>query len=225
MSINKNLNIILIAACVTLTGCATSRSEIQLAKPTADTATRVAPNAPVVMIRSVKDERVFEQRPHDPSTPSLGFEGADQASAELKLRAIGRKRNGYGRALGDVLLEGDQTVEKVVRENLVSAFETAGYRVKSTAENDPSALVVDVHIKKFWAWITPQFVVITQNADIVTDLDLSGSHPPAIISVHAEEGHQFVTDDDWMEIIGKALADYRAQISTKLSTAKIVAKK
>jgi uncharacterized lipoprotein YajG len=225
MSINKNLNIFLIAVCTILTGCATSRSEIQLAKPSSHPTNVALSTGPVVVIRSVKDERIFEQRPHNPSTPSLGFEGADNAPVALKSRAIGRKRNAYGKALGDVVLQGDQTVESVVRENLVSAFEQAGYRVGNNAENEPSALFVDVHIKKFWAWINMGFWSLTQSADIATDIDLSGSGTPATISVHTEEGRQFVTDEDWMAIVGKALADYRAQVSTKLPATQHVAKK
>jgi hypothetical protein len=42
--------------------------------------------------------------------------------AEVKARAIGRKRNTYGKALGDMVLEGGQTVEGVVREYLVIAL-------------------------------------------------------------------------------------------------------
>ena len=34
----------------------------------------------------------------------LGFEGSAKSTAEIKARAIGRKRNGFGKALGDVLI-------------------------------------------------------------------------------------------------------------------------
>lgn len=108
MLINKSIKISFLALCVILAGCATSRSEIKLVAPAASTVQ--AATGQVVVIRSVKDERVFEQEPRNPSTPSLGLDGANKASVELKLRAIGRKRNGYGKALGDVVLEGNQTV-------------------------------------------------------------------------------------------------------------------
>jgi len=51
---------------------ATSRSEVQL---TSTPATRAVPeraDAPTAIIRTVKDERTFEQAPKQPSTPSLG---------------------------------------------------------------------------------------------------------------------------------------------------------
>lgn len=222
MLINKSIKISFLVLSAILAGCATSRSEIKLAAPAASTVQ--AATGQVVVIRSVKDERVFEQEPGNPSTPSLGFEGANKASAELKLRAIARKRNGFGKALGDVMLEGNQTVESVVRDNLAASFEQAGYRVKSSGADYPSALIVDVRIKRFWAWMKPGFWSLTLSADIVTDLVLSGNVTPTTISVHAEDGRQLVTDSAWMEIIDAALTDYRAQALKKLPTAKNIAK-
>ena len=138
--------------CLALTGCATSRSELKLSAPTPVAA--AGPVKGAVFIRTVSDQRAFQQAPSDPSIPSLGFEGATQASADLKARAIGRKRNTYGKALGDVLLENGQTVTDVVRENLAAAFTEAGYKV----ETDPLAaslpLVIDVDVKQFWAWFS-----------------------------------------------------------------------
>lgn len=211
--------------CAILAGCATSRSEVKLSVPAANTTQAAASNGYVVVIRSVKDERVFEQEPSNPGTPSLGFEGASKAAAELKLRAIARKRNTFGKALGDVMLEGNQTVESVVRANLTASFEQAGYRVITGGTDDPSVLVVDVRIKKFWAWMQPGFWALTLNADIATDLVLSGSVVPTTVSVHVEDGRQIVTDGAWIEIIDAALTDYRTQAATKLAPAKIAAKK
>jgi uncharacterized lipoprotein YajG len=220
MKITASVNVCLIALCAVLTGCATSRSEIKLAGPVANAPTSSVSNGPIVVIRSVKDERVFEQAPSNPSTPSLGFEGSDKASAELKARAIGRKRNGFGQALGDVTLADNQTVESVVRENLTAAFEQAGYRVKNIATDDPSVVVADVHIKKFWAWVKPGFLAITLSTDIATDISLSGAVEPVVISVHAEDGRQIVPESAWIEIVGTALTDYRAQAAQKLPAPK-----
>ena len=136
-----------------LSGCATSRSEIKLSAP----ATAVAPVAAaaskgVIYLRTVTDARVFEEKPSDPSHPSLGFGGAATATDEVKARAIGRKRNTFGQALGDVLLENGQTVVGVVRDNLTTAFGAAGYQV---ATGEPpagaQALVADVRVTEFWA--------------------------------------------------------------------------
>lgn len=201
-----------------LVGCATSRSEIRL-----DSSTVAAPvtekhitKVQAVWIRSVVDERQFEAAPKDPSIPSLGFEGAAQATAETKARAFGRKRGGFGMALGDVLLEQGQTVSGVVREQLSVAFASAGYRV-AASESDAGAdpLIVDVRIKQFWAWINMGFWALTLNNRITTDLSFSGAVQPVTVSVHLQEPHMAITDGAWTEDLVKALQAYRTQATEK----------
>ncbi|ADE12369.1 hypothetical protein [Sideroxydans lithotrophicus] len=215
MKMNVSLrSLMLIAALAVLTGCATSRSEVKLGGM--DTANYTVTKSKVVLIRSVTDERVFEQEPSDPSTPSLGGEGANGASADTKARAIGRKRGGFGKALGDVLLENGQTVAGVVRENLTTAFKQAGYRTTSSAaEAGPSPMIVDVHIKQFWAWVQPGFWALTLNSHITTDLEISGTAAPTVVSVSEKDSRQLVTDSAWIEIVDKTLKDYREQASAK----------
>ena len=210
----------LLIATFVLAGCATSRSEVQL---TSTAATRAVPeraDAPTAIIRTVKDERTFEQAPKQPSTPSLGFEGAAQATSEAKLRAIGRKRNTYGMALGDVFLQPGHTVESVVRDNLTSALRDAGYNVRTTAVGDAPVLVIDVQIKKFWAWLNPGFWAITVNTDIATDMKLSTDANSTEVSVHVEDGRALVTDSAWIEVVDKALQEYRREVARKLPVKK-----
>lgn len=202
----------LIVVCAAITGCATSRSEIRLSAPAA--ATSDAASDKSVLIRSVVDERTFEQKPRNPSTPSLGFGGADKAAAEVKARAIGRKRNTYGKALGDVLLEDGQTVEGIVRDNLTSALRDAGYAVVDGAPSNTSTLIVDVHIKQFWAWFQPGFWAIKLNADIATELAFEGA-PSRTITVHVEDKRQMAPERAWMEIVTQALDAYRAEIKAQ----------
>ena len=208
-------SLMLLAAFTILTGCATSRSEVKLGD-TGSVNNFAVTKSRVVLIRSVSDERVFEQTPNDPSTPSLGGEGANGASGDTKARAIGRKRGGFGKALGDVLLENGQTVAGVVRENLTAAFKQAGYRTTSSAADaGPSPMIVDVHIKQFWAWVQPGFWAMTLNSHITTDLEISGIASPAVVSVSEKDSRQLVTDGAWIEIVDKALKDYREQASAK----------
>lgn len=208
--------IALVAAAAILGGCATNRSEIRISSPGA-----LAPpvgSAPtrMVVIRSVSDERVFEQAPRVASIPSLGFEGAAQAAAHVKARAIGRKRSGYGQALGDVLLENGQTVAGLVRENLTAAFAQAGLRVVTENEAGPAPLLVDVRIKQFWAWFQPGFWVITLNTQIETDIDVAGAAAPLKLSVQVADSRQMATDSAWLEVVEKALVASRAQAVAKL---------
>jgi len=83
-----------------LSGCATTRSELRVAAPP-PAATAVADHAPLIRIRSIVDARVFEQDPDHPSTPSLGFGGAEAATAELKSRAIDSNTSGDKRSQPD----------------------------------------------------------------------------------------------------------------------------
>ena len=204
----------LIAAFAVLTGCATSRSEVKLGG--SDTANYAVTKSKVILIRSVTDERAFEQAPSDSSTPSLGGEGSNLASAETKARAIGRKRGGFGKALGDVLLENGQTVAGVVRENLTKALKQAGYRTTSNAaEAGSSPMIIDVRIKQFWAWVQPGFWAMTLNRNITTNLEISGGASPTVVSVHEQDSRQMVTDSAWIEIVDRALKNYREQVIAK----------
>jgi hypothetical protein len=208
----------LLVASAMLGGCATSRSELRIAGPEA------TPNVPVtqsqaVVIRTVRDERHFEEKPTDPSVPSLGSGGASAATDAVKARAIGRKRNAYGMAMGDVLLQDGQTVTGLVHDNLAAAFRQAGYRVApDVASAGASPLVVDVTVRKFWAWFTPGMMTITLSANIETDVRVTGAGRSTLVSVTSKDERMAAMDDAWMEIVQKALAAYRTEAARKVSS-------
>jgi hypothetical protein len=209
----------LLLASALLGGCATSRSELKIAGPEAAPAAAVTKQRAVV-IRSIRDERQFAEKPADPSTPSLGSGGSAQAADDVKARAIGRKRNGFGQALGDVLLENGQTVTGLVRDNLSAAFRQAGYRVApDVASAGANPLLVDVRIKKFWAWFTPGMMTVTLASNIDTDLQISGGPTPATVSVVAREDRMAATEDAWLAVVQKALGEYRVEAAKKVSAA------
>ena len=196
------------------TGCAATRSEVKLASPVAAPASTGPATGKVVVIRSVTDARVFEQAPRDPSVPSLGGEGAGNASADTKARAIGRKRNAYGMAMGDVMLEPGKTVEAVVRENLATALGQAGFQVRDSAAGGGAPLMIDVRIRKFWSWLTPGAFTMTVEALIETDLTPAGAAPIAV-NVRSSDARMMVTDGAWIELVDKALQEYRVQVAAK----------
>jgi hypothetical protein len=211
--------LVILCFSVMLAGCATSRSEIKLDSPAIVAPTTTATTAqPVVVIGKITDERVFEHDPRDPSTPSLGFGGPDKATADVKARAVARKRNGYGLALGDVLLQQGKTVEDVVRENLAAAFQQAGYQVRGESDAGPSPLVVDVHIKQFWAWFTPGAFVVTLSDNIATDLVFNGVGAPVVVSAHVEKHYAIATDKDWIQIVDNGLDAYRAEVLHRIQS-------
>jgi hypothetical protein len=216
-------SLLLIAILTVLTGCAqyeTSRSEIKLNNPIATPPGSIISTGKTAVIRHVTDERVFEQTPQDASVPSLGFEGTDQATAETKARAIGRKRGRYGNALGDVLLQNGQTAASVIRENLTAALMQAGYEVKNEGVAGPSTLIIDVHIKQFWSWRQSGYYPIILKAAIATDLTISGMHSTVPINGHSElTRHMKIRDESvWIALVTMALDDFRAQVVAKAKT-------
>ncbi len=205
-----------LALSVFAAGCATNRSELRLPSPGAAAPAAPGPGAPVAVIRRVTDQRQFEQAPSHPATPSLGFEGAARATAEAKLRAIGRKRNTFGQALGDVFLQDGQTVETVVRDSVAAVLQGAGYQVQDAAAAAAPALAVEVQVRQFWAWVRPGFWAVTLSADIATDLQFTGAAAPVPVQVHVEDARQLVTDAAWLDIVGQALQAYQAELALKL---------
>lgn len=201
-------------------GCAYNRSEIKLGAPIATSTAPSATKKGVVVIRSVKDERIFEQSPSEPNIPSIGFAEVSKATPDELARTVGRKRNGFGRALADIQLQGGQTAASVVRENLTVALQQAGYQVKDEKGAGVSPIIIDVHVKQFWAWIEKGFMTLTLNAAVNTSLDISGSATPMTIDVRSNNPVAGLSDSAWVGIFEKALVDYRIQASSKVSELK-----
>ncbi|PAU78104.1 hypothetical protein CK498_05085 [Halomonas salipaludis] len=119
--------------------------------------------------------------------------------------------------MGDVLLEGGLTVEEVVRSSLTVALQEAGYVVyHEPVDPGSDALVMDVYIDEFWAWFNPGFWAITLNTKIATDLRLNSGGVNELVTIHAKERRQVATDGAWIEIIEKALQDYRNEVMKKV---------
>ncbi len=133
-------------------GCATNRGFIDVRVPYA----RCAKSGAMVKITEVNDLRKFELTPSVPSIPSLKDGQINNSS--ITSRAIARKRNGYGRALGDILLPAGRTVEDLVREITAKALMEQGYVVlKEGVAGYQEAVPVEVDIHQFWAWVNPGF--------------------------------------------------------------------
>lgn len=216
MSMVKNSRWLVILMCMFVVGCATNRSALTLKASTVTPANAVAKTGQTAVIRLVKDNRVFQQAPKDPSIPSLGFEGAANASAELKAKAVGRKRNGFGKAMGDVTLQDGKTVEGIVKERLTLALEQAGYDVKQVGEVAQPNLVVDVNVNQFWAWFQPGFWAIALHTKIETDLKLEGITAPITVKTDVQESRQAATDGAWISVLGKGLDDYQVKVTDVL---------
>ncbi|MCP3927681.1 MAG: flagellar biosynthesis protein, partial [Bacteroidetes bacterium] len=86
-------------------GCATNRGILDVK---VDIPQNPSEGKTIAIVR-VTDIRQFEVAPLSPSVPSL--RGDDIENHAITVRAIARKRNGYGKAIGDIVLPEGRTVE------------------------------------------------------------------------------------------------------------------
>lgn len=212
---NKLLGCITIAVvALTFGGCATSRSTVMptvatVANPTEGTAVKIV---------SVVDQRTFEHKPADPSIPSLGSE-SDLANPAITNRAIGRKRGGFGMALGDVLLPEGTTVTGMVQDLIVNAYRGAGYRVLTKDDTGfDTAIPVDVKIKQFWCWDTPGFwqMSLENRIEAVITAPQPGFENGATVGGYSINHLTAIFEGEWPKIATAGLADFNKNLQTKL---------
>ena len=192
-----------------LAGCATGRTVIDLPKPPETTAS--VTNGPAIRIRSVSDDRVFEDAPKQADIPSLG-EPASTATAAVRAHAVARKRNGYGLAQGDVILSERADLRDVVRSSVATALRQAGYRLD---DHDPSVLDVDVHVRQFWLWLQPGAMVGVIRSRIVTEISIQGGSAVTVSSETSQPG-QIFSEAAWTNAVQVALEAYRKQAAIDL---------
>ena len=199
-------------ASILLSGCVLGTRNIDLAPPQGYK--NEISSAGNVYIDLIDDQRVFEKSPKKPSTPSVDGELA--ATSKTKLSSlIGRQRNSYGMAMGDVALPEGGTVQNEIRELLTKAIESRGY----TVVNDKSAPIrVSVEIEKFWGWFTPGFVAISFEADlqckviVLTELD---EHIFDVKGYGRNKG-QVASDGNWKLVYDRAFLSFLTQFDKML---------
>lgn len=216
MSIRRigSLLAMLLLASVT-TGCATSRGVIDLNPPQATAA--VSGTGKKVFVNTVTDNRKFETAPSQPSIPSL--DPTEDGGREIEKRALARKRNGYGAALGDILLPEGQSVEALMAATVKQAFTDAGYTVVDSAEAiNGDGYIVDVSINKFWSWMNPGFWAITLTSEIDTEIKLreQSTERTEQVSVTYSDEFAAASTSEWTEVMQTALANYLAAAKERL---------
>ena len=188
-----------------LAGCATNRGvvDIRVAK-----ASKSSANVPVKIV-AVNDRRVFQLAPNKPSIPSL--KNGEINDQKITSRAIARKRNSYGMALGDILLPEGRTVEQLAREALIKALNESGYKVISKGEPGyETARPLTAEIDQFWAWVTPGFWEIAMEFE--AKVRLVGDWPVADAKRNVR-GYARVTGiagttEMWTRAMNKGLANF-----------------
>jgi hypothetical protein len=197
-----------------LAGCAAGRTTVDVAVPQG---TNPA-TGKYVRIDSTQDKRTFTVAP--PSADMASLDPNEDAGDASKARAIGRKRNGYGKALGDVVLPEGKTVSGLVESALASGFQEAGYIVVKPGDpNFDSAAAVNAQVIDFWAWFQPGFWAVTTNQK--SELKLSGDvgalHGTETVKTRVKESKQVVTASDWQEIVQEGLAAITEQTKRLIS--------
>lgn len=194
-------------------GCAVNRGtlDVRVSEPQ-NPATGTA-----VTFSRVTDRRVFEAAPSNPSTPSL--KGAEIGNKAITSRAIARKRNTYGQALGDILLPEGRTVEDLIREAMTKAFRDAGYRVlASPMGSNERAIPVEADIEQFWSWVTPGFWAVGLECE--TKVKITGDVPAfrngMLVRGYVQLHVQAVGTAQWRNVVNKGIEAFTEELRKQI---------
>jgi uncharacterized lipoprotein YajG len=200
------------AAIVLQTGCVTGRRSFELQVPTSAVP---AGTAGKVYIAGVTDDREFQNKPSDPSIPSIDGDVTRLSAAE-KDQMIGRQRNGFGKAMGDIALPSDESVTSRARLLVEEGLKRKGYAIST----DPhSANVVAVSVKDFWAWMTPGFIALTFEAKVsclISVTNSTGTYSTVVKGYGLNHG-QVAKNGNWQEAYDPAFEDFIGNFGTQWS--------
>ncbi len=209
-------SLILVLCAAAITGCATNRGVL-------DVATEVDENPETgvaVKFHRVSDNREFFMAPPQANMPSL--KGGEIGNEAITSRAIARKRNTFGQALGDILLPEGDTVAGLVEEQLTDSFRDSGYRVVAEDDADfADAIPLDIDIDKFWGWFQPGFWQIKLQYE--TLIRLKGPLGPfedgKTYENKTELGVQAASGKNWLKAIQLNLDEIAGDVEADLKTA------
>ncbi len=208
-------NLIASVFILVLCGCAASRSVVKLDQVDMSAA---GIGGPAVLIDKIDDNRRFEASPPEPDTPSLHAE--DIGNAGIKARAIGRKRGGFGAALGDVLLPENQTVSQVITEAVENGFRLGGYRVVHRGDAGvDGATRLTVSIRQFWSWFQPGFwhVTVHNRCEIVINGSLPVLSGGRTVTSETKEEMGAVFESDWQKITSNGLKELTRNVTAAVA--------
>jgi hypothetical protein len=146
-----------------LTGCMGVQRAITLEIPSSSV---VRSNKGDIAVRSLVDDRTFENEPPSPSTPSIDGD-INHADTKTLKTIIGRRRGEIEQSQSDVQLASGETVETRARALISEGLRRRGYAMAAN-----SASTMDITIRKFWAWSRPGFTGVSFEAEISFDIDL-----------------------------------------------------
>lgn len=200
------------------TGCATSRGVLDIP----DEASANPDEGQSVKFVRVTDKREFQLKPPQADIPSLkNGEINDPAITE---RAIARKRNTYGQALGDILLPEGRTVMDVVENRLSEGFKENGYRVLRDSEDGyDTAVPIEVDIKRFWGWFSPGFwsLGINFKTSIIVTAPVKGFSDGVEFDSEVQKRFQTASGKNWQQVIDLSLVELNNDIEMEIEKIKV----
>lgn len=195
-------------------GCAVGRRTLPLTVPQSP---GLGTTKGTVFIGEVADGRHFENKPQLPSTPSIDGD-VTSATKEQLARVIGRQRNAYGGALGDIGLPDNDTVMSRTRLLIEEGFRRKGYAIGTDPANATAAAVV---IDEFWAWVTPGMWSISFEANVTCKITLTkdGNSKTFTVRGYAINKGQAATNPNWQKAYQAAFDDFLVQFDRTLTNA------
>lgn len=207
----KSSLLLLAAITCILPSCVLGRRTIN---PSVPSGSHSAPRG-TVALGPVEDVRVFQNNPSDPSTPSVDGDHHNMSAAD-KSRMIGRQRNTWGKAMGDIALPPGQSIRIKTEDLLTEAFARRGYSLSGTSGNQASA-----EVRRFWAWFTPGMWYIQFEAVIECQVTVAkgGSRRSFTVHGHGTNGGQVGSNRNWIQAYEEAFTDFLANLETELQRA------
>ncbi len=200
------VRLVLVGFCASAVSCVIGQREVDLKIPQG---TRAAAKG-TASINRVSDSRAFQNKPEDPSIPSVdGDVGA--LTAQQRETFIGRQRNTYGKGMGDVVLPSGQSVSAKARELVTEALARRGYSVGA------SGVPVTVDVKQFWGWMTPGMWAISLEARIEASISARGKSFQVL--GYGKNLCQAATTGNWDEAYQRAMTDFLSKLDSQLSAA------
>ncbi len=202
---------LLLTTLFVLSGCVVGRRTISLNVPSYGASDLSKGD---VYLGGIEDQRFFQNNPRAPSTPSIDGDVNAMSAAE-KAKMVGRQRGGFGNAMGDVALEGDDTVMKQTRALLEEGLKRRGYRISQ----DPNAKYrIDTTIKEFWAWFTPGAFTVKFEARVNCDVKIDGNSrtEEIVVSGYGLNHGQIASDANWALAYERAFNDFLENFESAL---------
>ncbi len=166
-------------------------------------------------IGSIEDDRQFMDDPGEPSTPSVDGDVSETPDSVLET-LIGRQRNSFGMAMGDVALPEGETVITRTRKLLEEGLRRRGFTL---SDNPDAPYSAKVEIDKYWGWATPGFTTVSIESEIECTITLKtpeGDHTLVVTGYGISES-LIVNDALWRTGFGNAylafLNDFTQQMA------------